>query len=81
MGASFDKPAENRAFREKFSFPFDLLSDVAREAGADYGVFNPNNPDYPDRTSFLIGPEGRIERIYRQVEPITHPDQVLRDIT
>ncbi len=80
MGASFDPPSENRVFRAKFSFPFDLLSDIGREVGTAYGVFNPDNPDYADRTSFLIDPEGRIERVYIQIEPITHPDQVLRDL-
>jgi peroxiredoxin len=43
-------------------------------------VFNPDNPDYADRTSFLIDPEGRIERVYIQIEPITHSDHVLRDL-
>jgi peroxiredoxin Q/BCP len=80
LGASFDPPSDNRVFREKFSFPFDLLSDIGREVGTAYGVFNPDNPDYADRTSFLIDPEGRIERVYIQIEPITHSDQVLRDL-
>ena len=30
-----------------------------------------------ERTSFLIGPDGKIERIFRKVKPETHSEQVL----
>ncbi len=80
LGVSFDTPRENRAFAEKFNLPFDMLSDAERLVGADYGVIDTENTQYPARISFLIDPGGRIERVYLQVEPIAHPDQVLQDL-
>ena len=40
-GISFDAPADNKAFAEKFDFPFPLLSDVDREVASRYGALRP----------------------------------------
>ena len=37
LGASFDTPEENRAFRDKFNFPYDLLCDTGKSMGIAYG--------------------------------------------
>ena len=79
LGASFDTPAENRAFQEKFNFPFDLLSDPDQVAGAAYGVIQADKP-YPARFSFLIDPDGKIAKVYDKVVPAEHPDEVLADL-
>ncbi len=79
LGASFDTPEENRAFQEKFNFPYDLLSDPDQVAGAAYGVIQEDKP-YPARFSFLIDPDGNIAKVYDTVVPAEHPDQVLADL-
>ncbi len=79
LGASFDTPEDNRAFQEKFNFPYDLLSDPEQTAGAAYGVIQADKP-YPARFSFLIGPDGHIAKVYDTVVPAEHPDEVLADI-
>ena len=33
LGASFDSEEENRAFRDKFNFPYDLLCDTGKSMG------------------------------------------------
>jgi len=33
------------------------------------------------RTSFLIGPDGQVERVYKKVRPAAHPAEVLSDVT
>ena len=80
VGISFDSPAENRAFQEKFSFPYDLLSDEDKSVGIAYGAAADADAQYPARISYLIDPEGRIAKVYDKVVPAEHPDQVLADL-
>ena len=79
LGVSFDSPAENRAFREKFDFPYDLLSDLEKSASVAYGAAEPDSAR-PSRVSVLIGPDGRIAASYGSVTPADHPSQVLADL-
>jgi peroxiredoxin Q/BCP len=80
LGASFDDVGANRAFAEKFSFPYKLLCDTERTLGTAYGALDPGEPDYARRISYVIGPDGRIMKAYGKVQPATHPDQVLADL-
>ncbi len=80
MGASFDGVEANRAFAEKFSFPFLLLSDTDRSLGVAYGAADNPDAGYAKRISYLIDPEGNIARAYDQVSPKKHPGQILEDL-
>jgi peroxiredoxin Q/BCP len=80
LGASFDDIAANRAFAEKFGYPYRLLCDVDRAIGTAYGALDPDDPGYPRRISYLIGPDRRIVKAYAKVSPATHPDEVLADL-
>lgn len=80
LGASFDTPADNRAFHGKFGFPFDLLCDQTRDIGIAYGVAADETARYPARVSYLIDTRGVIERVYARVDPAIHCDQVLDDL-
>lgn len=78
LGASFDSVEKNRAFAEKFGYPFKLLSfDKAHDL---YEVDDPSDPGWPRRVSYLIGPDRRIVRVYATVNAATHPAQVLADV-
>lgn len=77
VGASFDTPRENRAFRDKFDFPFDLLSDESRRVGIAYGAAQSEDATYPARISYMIDTRGHIEHAFSDVDPSTHPEQVL----
>lgn len=80
IGASFDGPIENNKFREKFDFPFDLLSDEDKSVAISYGVIESTEAKYPKRVSFLIDTNGKIAAIYEKVTPAEHPAEVLRDL-
>ena len=80
LGASFDSVEDNRAFAEKFSYPYKLLCDVDKKIGTAYGAFDESKPNYPRRISYLIGPDRKVERAYAKVDPSKHPDQVLADL-
>ena len=76
---SFDTNAENKAFRDKFAFPYDLLSDDSKAASVAFGAAQSDSPR-PSRVSVLIGPDGKIAKAYDTVKPADHPDQVLADL-
>lgn len=80
LGISFDTEEENKAFREKFSFPFKLLCDVDRKVGLAYGAASSPDDEYARRISYVIDEEGRIAFAYPKVNPSTHLDEVLRDV-
>jgi peroxiredoxin Q/BCP len=69
LGVSFDPPAFNRAFAEKFGFPFPLLSDVSRQIGLAYGACERADDPYARRYTYVIGPDGRIEQAIDTKDP------------
>ena len=79
MGLSYDSPTDNRAFRDKFSFPYDLLSDEDGAVSIAYGVSEPDSTRSP-RKSVLIGPDGKIAASYDEVTPADHPSQIIADL-
>jgi peroxiredoxin Q/BCP len=81
LGASFDDADKNRAFADKFAYPFKLLGDPPKTAlGIPYDAVDPGDPDWPRRISYLIGPDRRIVKAYATVDPATHAAEVLADI-
>lgn len=80
LGASFDDIEANRAFAEKYKYPFKLLCDVDRKLGTAYGAADDAEPGYAKRISYLIGPDGVIRKAYATVKPATHHEQVLADL-
>ena len=68
---------ENRAFAEKFHFPFRLLCDTEREIGMAYGACDSSDASYARRITYVIDEEGRIAQAYEQVNPREHPEEVL----
>ena len=79
LGVSFDSAADNKAFKDKFDFPYDLLSDGDKGASIQFGASD-GSPGNASRVSVLIGPEGDIIRAYEKVIPADHPEQVLADL-
>jgi peroxiredoxin Q/BCP len=80
IGASFDSVDKNCAFAQKFDYPYKLVSDTAKSLAA-YDAIDPDDPDWPRRISYLIGPDRRVVKAYATVNPSTHAAQVLADIT
>ena len=74
--------ARQAKFKAKENLPFILLSDEAHTVAEQYGVWVEKSmygKKYwgVERTTFVIDPTGRIERIFRKVKPETHSEQVL----
>jgi len=70
------------AFAEKFKLPFTLLADEDKAIVQAYGVWGEKTfmgRKYlgTHRVTFLIGPDGRIKRIWSGVKPAEHAAEVL----
>ncbi|HTS26137.1 MAG TPA: thioredoxin-dependent thiol peroxidase [Bryobacteraceae bacterium] len=82
VGISPDKPAAQAKFKSKYHLPFPLLADEDKAAAQAYGVWKEKNMYGKkvmgiERTTFVIGPDGRIEKIYAKVKAQGHAAQVL----
>jgi len=82
LGVSIDPVKAHDKFTEKFKLPFVLLSDPDKKIVQDYGVWGEKSfmgRKYmgTHRITFLIGPDGRIRKIWPKVKPDEHADEVL----
>jgi thioredoxin-dependent peroxiredoxin len=77
-GVSLDSPESHRAFREKYNLNFPLLTDEGGRASEALGVLRENRKR-TNRVTFLLDPEGRISKVYPEVSPETHADEILED--
>jgi peroxiredoxin Q/BCP len=82
LGVSPDKPAKLRAFADKYGLPFTLLGDPDHKVAEDYGVWVEKSMygrRYMgnERTTFVIGPDGVVQKVLRTVKPAEHDDLVL----
>jgi thioredoxin-dependent peroxiredoxin len=76
-GVSLDSPESHREFREKYGLNFPLLTDVEGRASEALGVLGDRG--MARRVTFLLDPEGRISKVYPEVSPETHADEILDD--
>jgi thioredoxin-dependent peroxiredoxin len=77
-GVSLDSPESHREFREKYNLNFPLLTDEDGRASEALGVLRENRKR-TNRVTFLLDPEGRISKVYPEVSPETHADEILED--
>jgi len=77
LGISSDSVESHKKFAEKYGFPFILLSDPEKKVIKVYGA---NGVIGTKRISYLIGKDGKIEKIYPKVDPAHHGVEILKDI-
>ena len=82
FGVSVDPPGSHQKFIEKHSLPFPLLSDESHAMVEAYGVWIEKSmygKKYmgAERSTFVIGPDGKIRAILRKVKPEEHAAQLL----
>ena len=76
-GISLDSPESHRRFREKNNLNFPLLTDEDGRAAQALGVLGDRG--YANRVTFLLDPDGEIAKVYPEVSPETHADEILQD--
>ena len=77
-GVSLDSPESHREFREKYGLNFPLLTDEGGRAAQALGIMN-EGKGYAKRVTFLLDPDGNIAKVYPEVSPETHADEILED--
>src|SRR5438876_1278678 len=73
LGVSVDSADSHKQFCAKEGLNFKLLADTSRQASKLYGsLMNFGITQMAARHTFIIGPNGRIERAYMNVSPNSH---------
>jgi peroxiredoxin Q/BCP len=82
FGVSPDSVKSHVRFREKYDLPHRLLSDQGHAVADAFGVwvektFLGKTYQGTERTTFIVGPDGRIEHVLPRVKPAEHVDRLL----
>ncbi len=85
IGISPDTAQAQSRFKNKYDLSFTLLCDVEKTAAQAYGVYKEKNMYGKkvmgiERTTFLIGEDGRIKKIFPKVKPAGHAQQVFAEL-
>ncbi len=85
IGVSADTPEKQKKFKEKYDLPFTLLADTEKKVSNQFGVIKEKNMYGKmvkgiERTTFLIGPQGKIARIFPKVKAEGHAEEVLAEL-
>ncbi len=86
LGISKDTAASHSRFITKYTLPFTLLSDAepcpVASSYDSYGLKKFMGKEYMgmSRTTFVVAPDGTLERIYWKVKAETMADQILSDL-
>jgi thioredoxin-dependent peroxiredoxin len=82
LGVSPDSEGSHVKFRNKYDLPFTLLADTDHAVADTYGLWNEKS--YMgrkffgvSRSTFVIDADGNVKKIFHNVKPATHADDVL----
>jgi peroxiredoxin Q/BCP len=75
FGISVDNVESHQAFKKKENLNFTLLADETKEVSKKYGVLGMMG--FAQRVTFLIGKDGIIKKIFKDVKPEQHAKEVL----
>jgi len=85
FGVSTDSLESHEKFKSKYNLNFPLLSDQTADVAKMYGVWKEKNlygrrSWGVARTTFWIGPDGRVKKIWKKVDTEKHAEDVLREL-
>ena len=85
LGISADSVESHKKFSQKHELPFTLLADGDKRTIKAYDVYKPKKFLGKEflgtiRTSFLVNEQGKIAKIYENVKPPLHSQEVLKDL-
>ena len=85
LGISRDTPKAQAKFKAKYDLPYPLLADVDEKVCNQFGVLKEKNMYGKkvmgiERTTFLIGPDQTLVRVFPKVKPEGHAEEVLAAI-
>ena len=81
LGVSVDDSKSHEEFAKKYNLPFPLLADTDTETSKAYGALSSyGTTKRSKRHTFIIGRNSIIKKIYRNVSPKSHSQQVIDDL-
>lgn len=85
IGISPDTEKSHLKFRRKYDLPFVLLADPDHAVCELYGVWGVKKNygrEYEGvfRTTFIIDPQGMVKRVFKNVKPSDHSQEVLKAV-
>jgi peroxiredoxin Q/BCP len=85
LGVSADSLESHDKFRNKHSLNFPLLADQTADVAKMYGVWKEKNlygrrTWGVARTTFWIGQDGLVKKIYKKVDTARHAEDILADL-
>jgi peroxiredoxin Q/BCP len=85
LGISKDTPASHKKFIDKYHLTFSLLSDENKETIKAYNAWGKKKflgKEFEGilRKTYLINKKGEIVKVYENVNPIDHANQILKDL-
>jgi len=85
FGVSTDSLESHEKFKSKYDLNFPLLSDQTADVAKMYGVWKEKNlygrrSWGVARTTFWIGPDGRVKKIWKKVDTEKHAEDVLKEL-
>ena len=83
FGISPDSVKSHEKFRDKYNLPFPLLADADHKVSEAYGVWGQKNfmgREYMgvDRATFIVGPDGKLARVFEKVKPAGHALEIMQ---
>jgi len=86
LGVSTDSVASHEKFRSKYNLNFPLLADETADVAKMFGVWKEKNlygrrTWGVARTTFLIGRDGRISKIFKKVDTAKHGLDMLGELS
>jgi peroxiredoxin Q/BCP len=82
LGISVDDVASHGKFATENHLPFTLLADSEKTVARQYGVLHRmlGLMELARRETFIVDPDGRVAKHYREVDPGSHSKQVIADL-
>ena len=85
LGISKDTVVSHKKFAKKFNLSFTIFSDVDKKVIKEYKAWGKKN--FMGRTfegtlrkTYLIDKKGNIIKVYENINPLTHPQEILKDL-
>lgn len=85
LGVSIDSMENHEKFKGKYKLNFPLLADATADVAKMYGVWKEKNlygrrTWGVARTTFWIGPDQRVKKVYKKVDTSKHAEEILADL-
>lgn len=81
LGITFSPPEDLKTWKGETGLTTDLLCDSDRSVAMAYGAAESSDQEKATRLSVLIGPDGKVAKIYAKPDPAAHPAEALNDLS